>query len=187
MTSLVSMIKKLEPLGVYNMQSGFIIRCELQAYAAALDEHRNNIEKTLEECFINTADDYGIELREKMIGSLRSNYSLNKRREMLLMRNSFGENDFTADALGNFIRSLGVNEYDIVENPSGNIISVTLGGSFSDVETAWIIRQIKNFLPAHLESYVYPAGKTWHQFQLSDKTFLQLDTDDLTWSQIHMM
>ncbi len=155
MTSCVSMIKKLEPLGIYNTQNGSNISYELQAYALALDEHRNNIETVLKECFINTAGDYGIEIREKMIGSLRDRYPYIKRRDMLKKRSSFNDNDFTLESLERFIESLGVDEYEIAENPSGNNIAVRFEGSYSDAEANWIIRQIKDFLPAHLLSVVF--------------------------------
>lgn len=187
MDAVSSMIKKLRPLGLYNTERGTNIRCELEAYAEALDEHRSHIDEVLRECFIATARNYGIETRERVLGALKTNYTLTKRREMLTSRNTVNEKDFTLEALGRFINGLGVNEYDVTENPANNQIAVCVGGSYSDTEANIIKRQIENFLPAHLNPIVYFGGRTWHQFQQQDKTFAQLDADDLKWSQIHML
>ncbi len=186
MTALESLTDKLSPLGIYNLSGDTNIMNELKAYACALDKHRENIDTLLRECFISSAESYGITLREKLVGEIKSFYPLGKRREMLIIRNSFSENDFTIDGLKKFIKSLGVTDYTISENYAMNVISVCVGGSYSDAEAKWIKKQIEDILPAHLEAYVYYGGKTWRQFELQDKTFAQLDALDLRWQDIHM-
>lgn len=155
MTSLESMTAKLSPLGVYNIEDGSNIKNELASYACALDVHRSNIDALLRECFISSSLDYGIEIREKVIGALKSNYSLDKRREMLIIRKGFNENDFTLSSLYKFLKGLGITDCSVNEQPSKNTVSVRVGGSYSDSEAKWIESQIKLILPAHLESVVY--------------------------------
>ncbi len=186
MTSLQSMIKKLTSLGIYDITDGSNIKHELEAYAFALDKHRENITALLIECFISSAESYGIELREKVLGDLKDFYPLSKRREMLRIRNIFGESDFTPSAIGRFLNGVGVTDYNITENPANNIISVSIGGSYSDSEAKWIKKQVEDILPAHLTAFVYFGGKTWRDFELQDKTFAQLDALDLKWKDIHM-
>ena len=101
-------------------------------------------------------------------------------------RNIFGERDFTPSAIGRFLNGVGVTDYNITENPANNIISVSIGGSYSDSEAKWIKKQVEDILPAHLTAFVYFGGKTWRDFELQDKTFAQLDALDLKWKDIHM-
>ena len=135
---------------------------------------------------LSSAESYGIELREKVLGDLKDFYPLSKRREMLRIRNIFGESDFTPSAIGRFLNGVGVTDYNITENPANNIISVSIGGSYSDSEAKWIKKQVEDILPAHLTAFVYFGGKTWRDFELQDKTFAQLDALDLKWKDIHM-
>jgi hypothetical protein len=186
MTALESLIRKLSPLGIYDITDGSNIKNELAAYAEALERHRANIDEVLRECFIITSRSFGLELREKVIGAVRDNMSLNSRRSMLCTRKGLNESDFTLSALDKFLRGIGVNFYNISENFGMNTIGICVGGSYSDSEAKWIKNQIENFLPAHLDCFVYFGGKTWRQFELQDKTFAQLDSDDLKWQEIHM-
>ncbi|MCH5303405.1 MAG: hypothetical protein J1E41_00955 [Ruminococcus sp.] len=186
MTSLESMIKKLLPLNIYRIEDDTNIKNELSAYAYALDIHRENIDTLIKECFISSAEDYGIEIREKVIGDLKSFYDIEKRREMLTLRKGFNDNDFTADSLGEFIKSFGVTDYRLSEVPTQNIISVCVGGSYSDSEARWIENQIRLILPAHLTAFVYFGGKIWRQLNQEDKTFKEIDAQDLMWQEFHL-
>ncbi len=186
MHPLISMMNKLSPLGIYDLSDGTNIKNELQAYAQALYAHRQNMEELLREAFISSSESYGLEIREKVIGDVKSSYSTEKRREMLTLRKGFNESDFTKESLKKFLRSFGVSDYSIIEVPTQGTISVCVGGSYPDSEAKWIENQIKRILPAHLDAYVYFGGKTWNQFQLQNKTFAQLDADNLQWKQIHL-
>lgn len=186
MHPLISMMNKLEPLGIYDLSDGTNVKNELQAYAHALLIHRQNMEELLRECFISSSESYGLEIREKVIGNTRDEYSLAKRREMLTLRKGFNESDFTKESLKKFLRSFGVSDYSIIEVPTQDSVSVCIGGSYPDSEAKWIENQIKNVLPAHLDVYVYFGGKTWNQFQQQNKTFAQLDERNLSWAQIHL-
>ena len=186
MHPLISMMRKLEPLGIYDLSDNTNIKNELQAYGYVLNVHRQNMEELLSESFISSAEDYGLEIREKVIGDAKSSYPLEKRREMLTLRKGFNENDFTKESLKKFLRSFGVTSYRIVEIPTQRSVSVCIGGSYPDSEAKWIENQIKQVLPAHLRINVYFGGKTWNQFQLMNKTFATLDAEELSWEQIHL-
>lgn len=186
MTALESMTDKLSALEIYNITDESNIKTELKVYAEALERHRNNIDEVLRECFITSACDYGLELREKVVGDIKTQYSLSKRREMLSIRKGFNETDFSVNDIGKFIRGLGVTEFNISENPAQNVMSVCIGGSYPDSEAKWIKKQIQEILPAHLQAFVYFGGKTWHQYQTSGRTFAELDALDLTWKEIHL-
>lgn len=185
MTALESVIKKLTPTGVYSLAEGSNVYNELNAYCTALDAYRESIDLLLQECFISTSQGYGLELREKVIGDVRDNYSLEKRREMLCLRNSLGENDYTVEGLGRFMKSFGVDNFQLVEMYWQDEVSICIGGSYSDSEAAWIENQICLILPAHLYLTVYFGGLSWQIMDNNDWTYEEFEARDYTWSELH--
>lgn len=161
MNALQSMRTKLSPLGIYNLTQSSNIYKELSAYAAAFDKHRENLDNLLKECFISSAEDYGIEIREKAIGDLKNNYTLEKRREMLSLRNSINENDFTFSSLVKFIRCMGITSCTISENPANSLIIIRVVNTFSESDKRWILNQLYLFLPSHLKAEVMINNETW--------------------------
>lgn len=183
-TTIESFIKKLEPLGVYDISEGTNICAELSAYAEALDKHRENMDEALRECFISTAEGYGIEIREKVFGQLRERYTNSKRREMLSLRRSLGENDFTRAGLDRFMASLGVDSYSLQELYGTYTIIVTISNTFTDTEAKWIEKQIKEIMPAHLITLVYYGGSTFSEIDAENLTYSAFDNRNSTWAEI---
>ena len=184
MTSLQSFVKKLSPLSVYDISEGTNIIAELSSYAYALDRHRSNMENALRECFISTAESYGIETREKVFGNIRGDYTLSQRREMLRLRRGFGNSDFTVEGFDKFMRSLGVESYSLLEMSSRNEVSVTVNNTFNSTDAKWIENQIKLIMPAHLTTRVYYGGRTFSQIDSADSSCAEFDAQNKTWAQI---
>ena len=184
MTTLQSFIKKLNPLGVYNISEGTSIFAGLSAYAYALDRHKSNMENTLRECFISTAESYGIETREKVFGNIRSDYTLAQRREMLRLRRGFGNSDFTIDGFDKFMKSLGAEDYNLLEMYASREVAVTMNNTFNSTDAKWIENQIKLIMPAHLITYVYYGGPTFAEIDSADSSYSDFDAQNKTWAQI---
>lgn len=184
MTALQSITKKLNPIAVYDIREGTNIFAELSAYAYALDKHRDNMETVLRECFISTAESYGIEIREKVFGNIRRDYTKEQRREMLRLRRGFGESDFTPAGFDKFMRSLGVGSYNLLEMSGTDEVSVTLNNTFNSTDTKWIENQINQIMPAHLIVYVYYGGPTFFEIDSADLTYAEFDSNNKTWTQI---
>lgn len=77
------MLYSLEPLNIYRLDTDDNVTRELESYAYALDKHKENIQNVLDDRFIKTSSQSGIEQREKMFGYSRDGFSLDDRREML--------------------------------------------------------------------------------------------------------
>lgn len=184
MTAFQSITKKLIPLGIYDISEGTDIYAELSAYAYALDRLRNNLDTVLRECFITTGESYGIEMREKVFGNLRTSYSLAQRREMLRLRRGFGDSDYTPAGFDKFMTSLGVGSYNLLEMYGSYEVTVTMYNTFSSTDAEWIENQIKLIMPAHLLVYVYYGGLTFSEIDSADLTYAQFDNNDRTWTQI---
>ncbi len=185
MTSFESIATKLAPMGIYNLEEGSNIYTEISAYCSALDCHRKNIDEALRECFISSAESYGLDNREKIIGGIRTDYPLEDRRKMLVLRKSMGENDFTLAGLKKLLDSIGVYDYRIEEIYELNEIAINIFGSYTPEDEAWITNQINLMVPAHLACDVYLGGVRWSVLDIQDYTFRRIDSNNYTWTQFN--
>lgn len=151
MSSLTSIKKKLRPLNLYNLNDNNIINAELSAYAIALDMINSKIAELERECFISTAESYGLDLREKLFGYVRDNLEASKRRDMLIYRGSITSNDFTKKKLEEALMASGM-EATITEDFENNEITVNCTNIFDTLKTeAEAQTAAEEFMPAHLD------------------------------------
>lgn len=184
MTSLESMINKLVPLRLYNLQDGSIVYAELAAFGAGLDILRAELAELERESFIPTAQSYGIEIYEKLTGSIRSEIPIEKRREMLVSRYSMSYGDFTLKGFDKMLKLVGV-AGEIEEGPLCNRIIVKVESEeYTAHEKNWIVWQINSMIPAHLDCDVVFSGFSWIDVDSSGNTFAQNDAKNLRWKEI---
>lgn len=151
MNSFLSIKRKLKPLNLYNLDEENIINAELSAYARAFDMINDEIASLENECFISTAEGYGLDLREKLFGYIRAGLSNEKRREMLIYRRSVTSNNFNKGKLEEALMSSGI-EATITEDFGNNTISVNCTDIFDTLKTQEDAKKAaEEFLPAHLE------------------------------------
>lgn len=84
MTAYQSMKQKLQPLGLYRLDSGDALDLELTVYGEELDRLYDALDELLREAFIETAESYGLENRERFIGAVHDGETVAKRRERQL-------------------------------------------------------------------------------------------------------
>ena len=185
MNAYLSIFAKLHPLKTYSRDTDTNLSVEIASYAAALDEHRSLLDEFLKECFITTAETYGIEKREKLVGEVKVDYPIDRRRNMLILRNTLGENDFTKQGIGKFLSCFGVTNYQIIEMPELLEISFYIDGDYSNAEKAWIEKQINMMLPAHLVSTVTFQGISWNDIDSKNMCFAEIDSNNYTWNFIN--
>ncbi len=187
MSCLESMIKKLSPLGVYNLSEGSIVYAELAAFSAGLDILRENLDMLLKESFIATAEDLGIEIPERLVGNLRDDLPLSKRREMLSGRLSLNVTDFTPEGFEKMMKLLGISG-EIEEYPHTQRIVLNLSEEdYTEAQREWIVSQAKALLPAHLVSDVVFSGFDWRESDSLANTFAQIDGKGYIWNEIDYM
>ncbi len=184
MRSLTSMIEKLSPLGVYKLSEDSVVYAELVAFAVGLEMLRDTLDTLLKESFISTAEDFGIENHERLVGNVRSDLPLGKRREMLTERLSLASCDFTPKGFEKMLRLMGV-EGSIEEYPANQRIVINLSeGEYTEAQREWIVSQAKVLLPAHLEWDVVFAGFDWDASDSLSNTFAQIDGKGYIWKTI---
>lgn len=184
MNALNSLIKKHEPLGIYNITEGGNIHCELEAYAEGLDMLSNELDTLLTECFSATAESFGLEEREKLWGRVRDDLSTEKRRQMLLLRSSFSLADFTLNGAQKIVSFLGL-DAQVQEYPRMQrlVIDVSKEG-FTEGQKKWIRSQLDALFPAHLETDIVWQGFSFDDADSKNLTFDNIDEKSLPWSEI---
>ena len=184
MIVLDSLIEKHRPLHIYNIEQGSNIFCELSAYAEGLQMLRDELDTMLRECFPATAEDYGLEIPERLWGKVRSDLETEKRRQMLIARSSFGYDDFTLSGIQKLLCFLGV-EGVVYEYPLTNRIVVdTKGRNLTPGQKNWIRTQLESLLPAHLDIDVLWGTFCFDDIDDKNLTFDYMDSQSMTWSEI---
>ncbi|GEM_PF-1544420 len=95
----------LEATGLYAAGDDSIVGAELQAYAAGLDPLFDAIQELKRECFVSTAQDYGLSCREAMLNRVNLLETLQGRRNALEKALSLTAKDCTVSGMQKVIES----------------------------------------------------------------------------------
>lgn len=149
MDSLTSMKSKLEKTGIYKFDGGSNVEKELKAYAIEIDRLFEQLAVLQRECFIDTAQSYGILLRENFLGFDRSYLELDERRKILKACEQMS-GSCTVGAFGLMLESYGIENYKFEENPTNNSLKVYVYDEVDEESKALIVSQVKEDFPLHL-------------------------------------
>lgn len=177
-----TMMSALQKISLYSSDAKNL-STELKAYALLIDEINNEIRELMRECFVCTAESFGLSDIERIIGTVRDELSIEKRREMLMLRFSINSSCFTRDAVLSALKSFGL-DCDLYEYPSQSTVVVNSKGEYSEAQKAWIRTQVRKIMPAHLLVQVIFSGPAWSQIDNDNTTFLLMDSKNLTWEEI---
>lgn len=177
-----SMCDALTPLGLYSFESTNVNK-ELLTYAVAIDELNNMLNDLLCDCFIDSATDFGLSQRELVIGAVRDDLSVDKRRSMLKLRESISLSSFTPSEIKKSLESFGLT-CEVYEFPTLYITVVDATGKYTTAQKAWIRSQVEKIMPAHLQVQVVFNGPSWAQIDENDNNFSYMNIKNYTWEQI---
>ena len=105
--SKAAMQARLEATGLYRLQQGDLVLGELAAYAAGLDWLWQQLEVLEQECFIATAQEDGLLLREQAAGALPGEEAdTQTRRDMLLAMGTIQRKDIDLQSVGKALRGM---------------------------------------------------------------------------------
>ena len=184
MNTLEKLINAHSALKVYSIKEGSNIHTELSAYAAGLELLGAELEKMQDEAFYITASNYGLSMAEKLWGRVRDDLSIEKRREMILSRCSFGYEDFTLEGMKKVLKFLGING-QIQEYPKLHRVTVIITDkNLTQGQKNWITSQMQALFPAHLEADAVFADFCWDDIEAKNMTFDSMDSSGMLWSQI---
>lgn len=180
-----TMKNTLDKLNLYSFE-GTTVENELKAYAYVLDKLNGDLEEMLCECFIDTAESFGLANREIVFGEEKSNLDVSKRRKMLKLRESICMSSFTVEKIKEAISSFGL-DFVMTEYPSQYMVRVDAVGDYSKKEQAFIQKEIEKIIPAHLTVQVIFGGPTWDESDAKNNSFTGIDSLDYTWDEIDNM
>lgn len=124
---------------------------EMYAFSKGLEIVGNRLETMEKECFVSTAEDYGLTVKERYFDSITRADNIKDRREMLLSILSVNETDFNLSGMKKFMGQFPVNS-KITEFVASNRIVITFD------RNEWIVNNfdfvkscVEDFFPSHLE------------------------------------
>lgn len=183
-SELSSIKKVLSSLGLYKLDENSLVGKEIEVYEIEIERVKETLKSLLREYFINTATDYGLTLKEKLFGSVKTDLSLENRRKILLSRYSSESYGFNRESVEKSLMSAGIEGY-VVENPQNNSLYVNCLNRFDTTITEEMAENIVlKIIPAHLSVDFDFRILTWNYIDGLDITFSEIDSEDLTWEQI---
>lgn len=153
MTAYESIKNKLSATGIYNIKQGGLIDAEIKAYAIVLQRVYDKLDELLRECFVQTAEGYGLEQLEAMARTYMSGDELESRRNKLINRLQINPSIIGKDALEKQAASLGL-ECNITENCSESKLNVDVLTEVADDKKEFLKAELLRFAPLHLIMYV---------------------------------
>jgi len=155
MGSFDSMKSKLAPLGVYSLEEGGTVCCELGAYAEGLDPLFDELDEMERESFIATAESYGLSEREKFIDREKPQLTTERRRELLITQEKSSSGDASAAGFRQFLSDCGLQNFRVDELPALKRIVININDVLNEGEKTLIGSKIAMASPAHLNVMVY--------------------------------
>lgn len=150
MNSYDSMKNKLNEVGIYNISENSNISKELYAYAEGLDGLFDSLDTMIKECYIETAEDCGIIRREKFLGKERTEYTTEKRREMLKLLEQNMGGKCNSQAFSDILRSCGLTDFSFAESPTGYRLSIHINDILTKEQKDIVAERVNAEFPLHL-------------------------------------
>lgn len=124
---------------------------EIYAFSKGLEIVGNRLETMEKECFVSTAEDYGLTVKERYFDSITRADNIKDRREMLLSILSVNETDFNLSGMKKFMGQFPVNS-KITEFVASNRIVITFDRNDWIVNNFDFVKScVEDFFPSHLE------------------------------------
>lgn len=150
MSSYDSMKEKLGEIGIYNISDGSNISKEVAACAEGLNALFDSLDTMINEYYIETAKDYGITRREKFLGKERTEYTTEKRREMLKLLEQNMGGKCNAEAFSDILKSCGLTDFSFSENPTGYRLSIHINDILTEEQKEIVRERVNAEFPLHL-------------------------------------
>ena len=149
MNALQSMCDKMAKTGLYHLGVDNLVYKELAAYAEGLDILYDAFEELFRECFVSTAEDYGLTIREGIINKLNLDQTVEGRRKSVLAALSIANTDNRVAAYEKYPTIFNVNGEFTEDFENKKIIFHCTDGITSAQKTL-LEKQMKEYMPCWL-------------------------------------
>ena len=179
MSVLEQMRDMLSPLGIYNLNEGSLVMCELRVYATQLEKLHEKLNTLIRECFISTAESYGIEMMEELFSSNRPDLTIEERKALISRYSTLNNTDFSAQSISGQLKLAGASDNFIQDNQNEQLSFPELAASSDIVEVARQFNIIEDIVPAHLGIDVGIKALSWDEWDSLELIFGNLDRMNL--------
>ena len=184
MSVLNQMQDMLSPLGIYSLDDGSLVMCELTVYAAQLEAIHERISEMLRECFVSTAQSYGINRIEELFQRIRPDLTLEERKDRIHMYTTLDNNNFSPDSIRHQLRLVGATSAFIEDAVDEQLTFPELVSASDIVHVAEQLGLIEDIVPAHLHIEAGLREHSWDEFDALDFCFGTLDRMSLRFDAI---
>lgn len=141
----------LSATGIYDISLGEPVYAEIMAYAEGLDMLFGEVEELLRECFVSTAESYGLTYREDWIKKYiyKRNADIDNRRNAVINTLSVCQTDYTCSGMRKISDSFNINgNFHSYTSPLKVTFECT--DAITDTQKNIIEDQMKRFMPCWL-------------------------------------
>ena len=146
MTAFDALKEKIESTGLYDVKEGSTVYAEIMAYAEGLKIFYDALDELLRECFITTAESYGLTLREDAIHKYNLDRSIEGRRKSIMAALSINRSEFKYSSLQRIIDTFNIKAAFGI-NKEKNKIICSCSNRLTETEVLILTEQIKKFMP----------------------------------------
>lgn len=180
MDLLTQMKNILLPLGLYSLTGETLVDHELAAYFTGLDRLRRRLSELERECFIQTAENFGLTMRETLYTVSKTDLPVAERRQRLLYRFSPESEKSTRGGVEKAMASLGLTAV-IGEYLATQMILLANILPLPPNELKPLYLAAKAVLPANLRISFNIMTPNWNTLDALNYSFQHWDFLDLPW------
>ncbi len=184
MSTLSDLVKILQPLNLYSLTKSSNVYRELSVYGKEFDRLKADFDEFLRECFVQTAETYGLSNIEHIYMNPTTELDAETRRQRILDRLLINDSDYTLQAVSKAIKCFGTESFDIIEFPNRNQVVVEIFGEYTQAQEEYIVTEITKLLPADNVFQVNFDGLTWSDFEAENLTFAEIEAKNYDWKTI---
>ena len=150
MSEFQKMSDILSSTGLYDVSQGNIVYAELQAYAEGLDMAFDELEEMLRECFAETAESYGLTLRENWLKRYNPDRTIETRRNAIMSALSVSQTDYTYSGMRKIRDSFNLHgDFHAYTSPLKVTFECT--DTLTNTQKNMLAKQMKRFMPCWLD------------------------------------
>ena len=140
----------LSATGLYNAERNSLLFAELKAYAEGLDMVFDELEEMLRECFVETAESYGLTMRETWLKRYNPDRTLETRRNAIKSALSVSQSVYTYSGMRKIRDSFNLHgDFNAYTSPMK--VTFTCTDTLTNTQKNTLEKQMKRFMPCWLE------------------------------------
>ena len=175
----------LEPLGVYDLETGTINSAELYALGTGLDAVGGRLDTVERESLTATAEDEGLARREALFARRSAAVTPEARRTAIAALLQIDGDSLTPSAINLTLQGCGIKAWAL--EMGGGLLRVVfpevagIPAEFEQIRTI-----ILDILPCHLEVEFYFRYLTWEECERAEYTWEAVEAAEHTWESFQL-